>query len=371
MKDASTTISETSDSIDIEPADVDHIRINWDAGNGGQANGYPEEVGTRTMNIYGSATVWAGSYDQYHNFRDDVAVNWGATGVLTRGVLAPNPGTSTIFTPAPILSGTGVISATFLPGGQSDDTGLFTIQAPHLTISKIDLNDPVPTGQVLRYWISYANVGDAAVPSIVVTETYDSRVAFDFADPWPDVGNNVWVPGGLAPGESGPLILVETRVEGNLQAGTVLTNLVSIGGPRVGQAKSYVTSTVTSAPDFRPQLYVWIDDHRLSVEAGERIEYDISYINGGNKDAAGTTIVATPPPSEYVATSNAPSWLCDVQADRVIYDIGTLDWGQDGIANLVVTLNDPLPAGACRSRPQSSSAPSRRAIRLRATLMTM
>jgi hypothetical protein len=128
----------------------------------------------------------------------------------------------------------------------------------------------------------------------------------------------------------------------------VLTNLVTIGGPRVERATFTETTTITSTSEIRPELVVQIDNDQSSVAAGERIVYNLGYTNFGNQDAEGTTVVAKALPNEYVASLEcSPSVMCDVQPGQVFYDLGTVDRnGGGGTLELVVTLHYPLPAGA-------------------------
>jgi uncharacterized repeat protein (TIGR01451 family) len=329
-------------TLTVSPGELDHIRINSAANDGA-------EVVSHTLDIYEQFTVWAGCYDQFDNYCGDVEADWEATGVLAQGGLAPNPATSTTFTPAPILSGTGSISATYVHGDQTDSTGLITVTAPWLVISKTDLNDPVAPGGILRYTLHYTNTGNAPVPSVVVTETYDQRVTYAYANPAPvNAGKNVWVLDGIDPGESNDfLFLVEVEVADTLEPGAVLTNVVTVGGPRLGAYSFTETTTVTSTTALNPSLWLWVNNGRSSVRAGERITYALSYINAGNKDAQDTTIVATPPPAQYISDIECrPSSICDASGTPVVYDLGTVHSGESDTVELIVTVEDPLPAGA-------------------------
>jgi uncharacterized repeat protein (TIGR01451 family) len=327
-------------TLTVTPAELDHIRINSAENDGA-------EVVSHTLNIYEQFTVWAGCYDQFYNYCGDVQAYWEAGGVLAQGGLAPNPATSTTFTPAPILSGTGSITATYFYGDQTDSTGVITVTAPWLHISKTDLNDPVAPGGILRYTLHYTNAGNAPAPSVVVTETYDHRVTYAYANPTPaNPGKNVWVLDGIDPGESNAvLFLVEVEVDDTLEPGAVLTNVVAVGGPRLDAHAFTETTTVTSTTPFSPSLWLSVSDGRLSVRAGERITYALSYINFGNKDAENTTIVATPPPAQYISDIECrPS--CVTSGTQRVYNLGTVHSGESDTVELIVTVADPLPAGA-------------------------
>lgn len=281
-------VQDSQGPFDVTPAPADHIRINSAADNGGESWGYPVEVGAHTMTIYDTYTAWAAAYDQYDNYREDVSATWGGTGVLSTGAFVPNPGVSTTFTPAPILSGTGTLTA--IGSGFSDATGQFHIQAPKLTITKGDNqpDDEIEAGGFLQYSLHYANVGNAAAQNVRITETYDSLVSFLGAAPGPNIPPNVWTFSTLGVGQSGD-INVFVQVGSSIDPGSVLTNLVTIGGSRLAQVTTTETTVVTSTPDLILTLTGLPDP----VNAGNNLVYQIHYANDGTAPVSNVYITMT------------------------------------------------------------------------------
>ena len=73
-----------------------------------------------------------------------------------------------MLTPAPVLTGSGVISAAY--SNLVTATGLITVQVPLLKISKTANPDPVQPGDALQYTLIYSNVG-----SVTAQERGDNR----------------------------------------------------------------------------------------------------------------------------------------------------------------------------------------------------
>jgi uncharacterized repeat protein (TIGR01451 family) len=124
----------------------------------------------------------------YSNTTGSPTASWGGTGVVA-GRLAPTANSiSTTFTAA--VSGTGTITAT--AASLNDATGLITVQAPVLQISKSGSPNPVTPGTQLHYTIRYTNTSPFAAQGVVITETYPLSTTYDHATPGPTTGNNVW-----------------------------------------------------------------------------------------------------------------------------------------------------------------------------------
>ena len=197
--------------------------------------------------------------------------------MLSHGVLAPNPAISTTFTPAAVLSGTGTITAVRTSGAETDSTGLFTVQAPSLVISKSGEPDPVAAGGYLFYTLVYANVGNAVARGVRITETFDPNVTPISAGPPPSIPPNVWTRPTLGVGQSSE-IYVTALVDGSMVPGSSVTNVVTIGGSRLAQYGTVETTAVTSTPD----LTLAVDSLPDPVEPEGDLVYQMHYGNQGN-----------------------------------------------------------------------------------------
>jgi uncharacterized repeat protein (TIGR01451 family) len=283
-----TAIDGETGNIDVSVGALDHIVIQDRAGASGN------EVTDHTMTIYDTYTVWATGYDADDNYIAEQAVDWSVTGVLLEGQIAPSSGISTTFTPAPVLSGTGRLNATYQgPPQLTDTTGDFTVKAPRLVIGKSDYPDPVSAGLPLGYTIVFTNVGEAAARNVRITETYDAHVSYQFAAPYqptnpPPGAANIWAFDTLGAGAS-RTIFVTVLVDGSLAPGTTLNNQVTIGGARLEQDVAAESTIVTSVPS----LTVTLTDQPDPVDAGNNLVYQVGYANQGNAPVHNVCITMT------------------------------------------------------------------------------
>jgi uncharacterized repeat protein (TIGR01451 family) len=294
-------------------------------------------VGTVTMSLYDTLTVYAVGYDVYNNLIGSQTVSWFGTGVLA-GRLAPAAGTSTTLTPAPIVSGTGFITAT--SGGITDTTGLITILAPNLVLTKEDNQDPVPAGQSLGYTIVVTNVGTTAAQNVVITETYDPNVTFVGASPSPvpGSGGTRWTFSTLAPGARQE-IQVFTVVAGSMPVGAVLTNTVRASAARLAQS----VYTVTTQVDVTPTLViakVQVSPVGSTVRVSDTINYQIVYTNTGTAILNNVVVTETYHSAvEFVNAVPAPT-----SGDNR-WSVGTLQAGQSGSIVVSVRVTAPQTDG--------------------------
>jgi uncharacterized repeat protein (TIGR01451 family) len=163
------------------------------------------------------------------------------------------------------------------------------LSASNLEITQVDSPDPVPAGDKLTYVIWYENTGTAPATNVVITVTYDSRVAFSGATPNPDAGNNVWVIGTLGVDEWGSII-VEVDVDTPLPSGSLLQNTVTIGSDQTSPASYVETTMVTSSPELSFSI---AQQPETTIEAGAPLTYTLYYANSGNADATQVVITAT------------------------------------------------------------------------------
>jgi len=296
-------------------------------------NGTGTPIGPTTITLYNTLTLYAIDYDRYDNVIGQNPSTWTASGVLS-GTLSPPTGFSTTLTPAPILSGTGIVAA--VAGAFSDTAGPITITAPVLQISKSASPITATPGSLLRYNIYYTNTGNGAAQNVVITETYPASTTFDSAFPDPDLGtNNVWTIGDLPPQTSGNL-QVWVLLASEFPVGSVLTNTVRIGAPKVDTAIFTRTTPVTSTPDVK----VIVSDSADPVRPGDLFIYTIQYRNDGSAPVTNLRITETYPSGvTYISANPSPS------SGNNVWVTNTLGAGQSRFIFVTVRANSPLPDG--------------------------
>jgi uncharacterized repeat protein (TIGR01451 family) len=210
--------------------------------------------------------------------------------------------------------------------------------APGLTLSIVDVLDPVEAGGTLVYVITYQNFGTAPATGLVITATYDSGVNFRDAGPFPDVGNNVWHLDDLPVSQSHN-ITVAVDVDTPLANGTVLICHMTIDSDQTSPETFTETTRVSSAPD----LAFSVTDHPDPVDADTPLTYTLCYTNTGNADATGVAITATldsfisfagsdpePEPTPGGSSGQVRSW-----------PVGTIP-GEGGVGEIIIHANVPF-----------------------------
>jgi len=208
--------------------------------------------------------------------------------------------------------------------------------ASELTVSKVDLSDPVQAGEDLVYFITYQNAGTAPADDVVITETYDSRVTFLSANPAPESGtDNVWNVGDLLVNENGTVV-VTVRVDTPLVNGTILTNRVTIDSAYTSPRTHTETTSVRSAPD----LTFSVTDQPDPVEAGASLDYTLRCANTGNADA--TQVVVTATLDSNVSYSSATPEPAGGSDDVWYWEIGDIP-GAGGCDEIVIHTSVTFP----------------------------
>ncbi len=202
--------------------------------------------------------------------------------------------------------------------------------------------EPAPAGDELAYIIHCENTGSAPATGTVITITYDSRVTYLGATPDPDVGNNVWALGTLAPGE-GQYIMVEVDIDTPLPNGSVLANLVTIDSNNTAPVGFIETTPITSSTDLAFSVAQQPTD---SVEAGAPLTYTLRYTNTGNASATQVVVTATfdsfAPFSS--ATPNPTGGTGDVRYWEIDVITGVNNYGEvNGVGEIVIQTDVTLP----------------------------
>lgn len=293
-------------------------------------NGTGTPINAYAMTVYDTLTAYAVARDDYGNAINSPAASWGGTGVVG-GRLNPTANSiSTTFTAA--VSGTGTITAT--SDGKNDATGLITVQAPVLRISKTDSPDPVTPGTQLRYTLRYTNTSPFAAQGVIITETYPLNTTYSHAYPPPiSASNNVWSIPSLAANTS-EIIDVYVNVAPQMPVGSVLTNTVRIGASRAATAIYTATTQVNASPIINVDVADTIDP----VRPGQEFVYNILYSNTGNAPATGLRITETYP-SQVTFLSARPS---PIGGTNNVWVTNTLGVGGTSLIAVTVRVNSPV-----------------------------
>jgi uncharacterized repeat protein (TIGR01451 family) len=235
----------------------------------------------------------------------------------------------------------------------SDETAEFSaeqrtlVNAPELALSKQAAPDPAYSDEQLVYTLVFVNVGHAVAAGVALTDAVPRETEFVSCEPAGcshSDGVVAWGVGDVA-AEFTTTATMVVNIPENVAGGTTLTNTARI---RVLDKPEYsATARVETTVVGSRSLGLTISNGQDSVEAGDILEYVLTYRNHGEGTARNTTIEATPPsPQLAEAIDCRPSSSCQVQEGRVVYDVGPLPAGESDAVRLFVKVPDPLPAGA-------------------------
>jgi uncharacterized repeat protein (TIGR01451 family) len=268
----------------------------------------------------------------------------------------PDAGTTNSWTVGSLNVGaSGVIVVTVrvagvLPNGTiltnqasiSSSSGAFAVSAenttvssqPALTIGIQDAPDPIGTGELLTYTVTYANSGSDAANGTRLVLGYDPGVSFVSAVPPPTTGTNEWALGALPVGGSGSVVVT---VQVNAPLGSILTTQASISDVTAASAAATQNTTV----QITPVLTLSVNDSADPVQAGSLLSYAIRYGNTGNTAATNLVVSATYDPNVTFLASSPPP---DAGTTNV-WTLGSLNNGVTGQVSVTVRVNTPLPNG--------------------------
>jgi uncharacterized repeat protein (TIGR01451 family) len=257
----------------------------------------------------------------------------------------------------PLPNGTLLVNTVTIDSNETDPTSFITTteisSAPAITYTITDQPDPVEAGDPLIYTLLYTNTGNADATNVVVTGTFDSFAPFSNATPAPAGGaGDVWywelgtIAGMDNDGNVGSEeIVIQADVTLPLTNGTTLSFTMQLEDAEGDYLEDTVTTAVTSAPE----LSLDKSDGVSTVYAGDTLTYTITYANSGNENAYDVTITDTLPANyvQYVDCEITDGTCQHLPAEgKVVFQLPVIAAPTGGQAQLVIQVDDPLPAGA-------------------------
>ncbi len=181
------------------------------------------------------------------------------------------------------------------------------------TLSKMDVPDPVDTGDVITYTLNWEVGGNAFANGVLITDTLPNDATFVAADAggmYDGVTHTVvWQLGNLLPGDTGTVTLVVRSPE-RAEDGTLLTNEATISDtPRTASETVQETTTVRSA-DVTATVYDdangngvqdtgegGVSGATVCIYAADDL---VSPVECADTDADGNVAFLNLPPGDYV-----------------------------------------------------------------------
>ncbi len=229
-------------------------------------------------------------------------------------------------------------------GGVNDHSSADTasIETPVLFLAKSDNPDPVEPGALLTYTLDYASAASVTLTNAVIVETYDARVSFVSAIPAPDVGDNQWNLGDLAPGQFGS-IEITVLVDAGLSGGELLANdaVLSVdGGVSVNENETTPVVVVDPATAY---LELNKTASQTVAPSGSQMVYTLEIVNNGPATSFDTVVSDTLPLGiSFSSSVPAP----DVSAAPLYqWNIGDLAAGASTTIDITVDVEATAPLG--------------------------
>ncbi|HEX4955293.1 MAG TPA: hypothetical protein VF017_18035 [Thermoanaerobaculia bacterium] len=258
--------------------------------------------------------------------------------VLSVGPSAAN-GTAVIASSAAVIAleetptSTSTLSAAHLTSIQ---------RRPDLSVTKVDLVDPVAAGSTLTYNLTVANAGPSDATAATVSDTLPSALTLTSVTPSqgtcaPTTTAFTCSLGVLAAGGNASIVL-QTTVSSSA-AGTVTnTATVAAGTGDVDPAAANNSSQAFTTVLGQANLVLTKADAPDPVVAGNSLVYTLTATNNGPGEATGV-VLTDPLPGVLTLISSSPPGLCSSSAGTVSCALGTLAPGASRQIELTAALS--------------------------------
>ncbi len=230
-----------------------------------------------------------------------------------------------------------------------ETTHVATTGTADLAVAKVDLADPVQTGQTVTYTVVVTNRGPSGATGVVLTDTLPASLVLVSATPTqgPGCTGTTTVAcdlGAIASGSTASVTIVATAT-----APGVVTNTASVTGnePDPNPGNNTATEPTTVADPTAADLSVRKTDTPDPVAPGQVITYTLSIANRGPAAAASVVVADTLPVGTTFESAVPPAgWTCPAPVAGVLTcTIPALASGATASIAVAVRVDGGAPSG--------------------------
>jgi len=250
------------------------------------------------------------------------------------------------------------------PANNLDETSTPVRSETDLSVSKVDLPDPVIAGETLLYQIVITNSGPSAAQNVVISDTLEPNTYFSGADPscthdGSALGGVVTCALNTLPADTTTAILLQVRVAPSLITDTILLNQVTVSSstPDTNPANNAANaSTQAYLGSILPvDLAIAKTATPTTVTAGELVTYTLVVTNYGAGTANNVQVVdALPLGAVTLLDVISSQGLCNT---GVVCDLGNLVLNQTATITLVARVHADQTSALLNMARVSASNP--------------
>ncbi|BAL80367.1 DUF7619 domain-containing protein [Caldisericum exile] len=229
-------------------------------------------------------------------------------------------------------------------------TAQTTVNAPKLTISKVDSPDPVKAGGNITYTITVSNNGSAPASNVVITDTIPTNTTFVSASfiagsgtiTDPGVGNTgtvTWALAGTLDAGNSVIVQLVVKVNSPINDNTIIHNTATVDSEEQGPLLDTEQTIVSSLPN----LVITKSASENPVRQDRDLTYTIRCENSGTMNLTNVVVTDTLPNGiTFVSATPNPT---NINGQTLTWNIGSLPSGSSFNIIVTVHVNQNVPSG--------------------------
>ncbi len=295
----------------------------------------------------------------------------GSLCTLSLGTLVPGGSAARVFAVAAStdippgvtqLSNTATVSSATPDDNLADNTATDSTPLlpgiPDLIVSKTATANSASPGSLITWSLQVTNQGNAPAQDVILSETLPPQTSFvaqNTSPGWNCAASPCTLPLGPLPAGVTASRTFTVRVASPVSATlSAITNTACASTSSAGEPQANNCDTVSTPVDASPSLSIDKVLASGSGTPGNLLVWDIVITNGGDRDAAGVSILETVPANTtFAPQASSPGWSCPSPAagSKCVLSIPSIPGGGAVVVRqFAATVARPLPAGATMVR---------------------